>query len=88
MKDAIIPYLFSIVEREELKISINELAIGKEHFANSLNTAMKVGFKKVDNSTFILKENDFDFSNEELDIKYKGLTNDQIKEISKKIRAI
>ena len=31
---------------------------------------------------------DFDFSHEELDIKYKGLTNDQIKEISKKIRAI
>lgn len=88
LKDAIIPYLFSIVEREELKISINELEIGKKNYEASMSTALKVGFKKVDNSTFILKENDFDFSHEELDIKYKGLTNDQIKEISKKIRSI
>lgn len=88
LKDAIIPYLFSIVEREELKISINELAIGKEHFANSLNTALKIGFKKVDNSTFILKENDFDFSNEELDIKYKGLSDGEIEDISTELKGI
>lgn len=88
LKDAIIPYLFSIVEREELKISINELTIGKEQYENSLKTALKVGFKKVDNSTFILKENDFDFSNEELDIKYKGLSDGEIEDISIELKAI
>lgn len=32
---------------------------------------------KIDNKTFILKEHDFDFSNEELDIRYKGLEDDE-----------
>lgn len=88
LNTAIIPYLLINAKREELNISINELEIGKKNYEASMSTALKVGFKKIDDKTLILKENDFDFSHEELDIKYKGLTNDQIKEISKKIRAI
>ncbi|UFH34432.1 GNAT family N-acetyltransferase [Flavobacterium acetivorans] len=88
LKEAIIPYLFSVVEREELKISINGLEIGNENYDNSLSTALKVGFKKVDDTTYILEERDFDFSNEELDIKYKGLADDEIEGICKELNAI
>lgn len=88
LKEGIIPYLFSIVEREQLKISINELQISKKNYDASMRTALKVGFKKVDDTTFILVKNDFDFSNEELDIKYKGLEDDEIEGICKELKAI
>lgn len=88
LKEAIIPYLFSVVEREELNILINELEIGTENYDNSLNTALKVGFKKVDDTNFILEENDFDFSNEELDIKHKGLSDAETEDICKELKAI
>ena len=77
LNTAIIPYLLINAKREELNISINELEIGKKNYEASMSTALKVGFKKIDDKTLILKENDFDFSHEELDIKYKALTNDQ-----------
>jgi hypothetical protein len=88
LKKAIIPYLFNNTEREELNISINELEIGKENYDNSLSTALKVGFKKVDDTTFILEQNDFDFSNENLDIKYKGLEDDEIEDICKELKDV
>jgi hypothetical protein len=88
LKEAIIPYLFTVAEREELNISINELEIGKKNYDNSLSTALKVGFKKIDDKNFILEQNDFDFSNENLDIKYKGLEDDEIEDISKELKAI
>ena len=88
LKEAIIPYLFSVVEREELKISINELEISNKNYEASMRTALNVGFKKIDNKTFILKEHDFDFSNEELDIRYKGLEDDEIEDICKELKAI
>lgn len=88
LKEAIIPYLFSVVEREELMISINELQIGKDNYDNSLNTALKVGFKKVDDTTFILVGNDFDFSNEKLAIKHNGLRDGEIEDICKELKAI
>ncbi|GGA88042.1 hypothetical protein GCM10008015_30780 [Flavobacterium palustre] len=88
LTEAIIPYLFRIVEREELNITINELEIGKENYDNSLSTALKVGFKKVDDTTFILEEYDFDFSNEELDIKYQGIEDDEIEDICTELKAI
>jgi hypothetical protein len=88
LKEAIIPYLFTVAEREELNISINELEIGKKNYDNSLSTALKVGFKKIDDKNFILKQNDFDFSNENLDIKYKGLVDDEIEDICKELRDV
>lgn len=88
LKAAIIPYLFINAEREELNISISELEIGKKNYNASMSTALKAGFKKVDDKSLILEEKDFDFSNDEIDIKYKGLTNDQIKEISKELKGI
>lgn len=45
LKEAIIPYLFSVVEREELKISINELEISNKNYEASMRTALNVGFK-------------------------------------------
>lgn len=88
LKEAIIPYLFSVVEKEELTISINKLQLSKENYDNSLNTALKVGFKKVDDTTFILEEHDFDFSNEKLDIKHVGLADGEIEAIYKELKAI
>lgn len=88
LKEAIIPYLFSVVGREALNISINELEIGKKNYDNSLITALKVGFKKVDDKNFILEQNDFDFSNEELDINHKGLSDVEIEDICKELKAI
>lgn len=88
LKKAIIPYLFNNTEREELNISINELEIGKKNYNASKNTALQVGFKKIDDTTFNLEVHDFDFSNEELDIKYKGLADDEIEGICKELNAI
>ena len=36
----------------------------------------------------LIKEHDFDFSNEELDIRYKGLEDDEIEDICKELKAI
>lgn len=88
LKEAIIPYLFNIAEREELKISINELEISKKNYDASMRTALNIGFKKIDDKNFILVENDFDFSNEELDIKYKGLSDGEIEDICKELKEI
>lgn len=88
LKKAIIPYLFNNFEREELNISINELEIGKKNYNASKNTALQVGFKKVDDTAFILEEHDFDFSNENLDIKHEGLSDGDIEDISKELKAI
>lgn len=88
LKEAIIPYLFNITEREEINISINDLEIGKKNYEASMRTALKVGFKKVDDKNFLLEKHDFDFSNEELDIKYKGLSDGGIEDICKELKAI
>lgn len=88
LKEVIIPYLFNIQEKEELNITINELEIGKDNYKNSSGTALKVGFKKVDDKSFVLVEKDFDFSNEKLEIKHKGLEDVEIEGICKELKAI
>lgn len=88
LKEAIIPYLFTVAEREELNISINELEIGKKNYDNSSSTALKVGFKKVDDKSFVLINNDFYLKNKNLDIKYKGLEDDEIEDICKELQDI
>jgi hypothetical protein len=76
LKEAILPYIFIHLERENQTISIKGSEIGKKNFQHSLNTALQVGFSKVDNNNYILEEDDFDYSNEKLDIKYKGLADE------------
>jgi hypothetical protein len=88
LKEAIIPYLFIYLDNEELIVIINEFEIGKKNFENSSGTAFKVGFEKVDNKRFVLVKNDFDFSNEKLHIKYNGLEDDEIEDISTELKAI
>jgi hypothetical protein len=60
----------------------------KKNYNASKNTALQVGFKKVNDTTFILEENDFDFSNENLDINHEGLSDGEIEDISKELKAI
>jgi hypothetical protein len=88
LKEAILPYIFIHLERENQTISIKGSEIGKKNFQHSLNTALQVGFSKVDNNNYILEEDDFDYSNEKLDIKYKGLADEEIDCISKELKDI
>jgi hypothetical protein len=88
LKETILPYIFIHLERENQTISIKESEIGKKNFQHSLNTALQVGFSKVDNNNYILEEDDFDYSNEKLDIKYKGLADEEIDCISKELKDI
>lgn len=88
LKEAVIPYLFNIAEREEINISINEFEIGKKNHEASMSTALKVGFKKIDDKNFILEENDFDFSDEKLDMKYNGLSDGEMEGICTELKAI
>jgi hypothetical protein len=88
LKEVIIPYLFTYLDREELKITINGLEIGKENYENSSSTALNLGFKKVDEKSFVLEEKDFDFSNEKLDVKHKGLEYDEMENIRKELQDI
>ena len=88
LKETILPYLFVHLERENQTITIKESEIGQKNFQHSLNTALQVGFRKVDNDNYILKEDDFDYSNEKLDIKYKGLEDEEIEGICIELKAI
>jgi hypothetical protein len=88
LNEAVIPYLFTCLEREELKITINQLEIGKENYENSSSTALNLGFKKVDEKSFVLEEKDFDFSNEKLDVKHKGLEYNEMENIRKELQDI
>lgn len=88
LKEAILPYIFIQLERENQTISIKESEIGQKNFQHSLNTALQVGFSKVDNNNYILEEDDFDYSNEKLDIKYKGLVDEEIEGICTELKAI
>lgn len=88
LKETILPYIFIHFERENQTISIKLSEIGQKNYLNSMTTALKVGFNKVDEDNFILDEDDFDFSNEKLDIKYNGLEDNEIDGISKELKAI
>jgi hypothetical protein len=88
LKETILPYIFIHFERENQTISIKLSEIGQKNYLNSMTTALKVGFNKVDGDNFILDEDDFDFSNEKLDIKYNGLEDNEIDGISKELKAI
>ena len=88
LKEAILPYIFIQLERENQTISIKESEIGQKNYLNSLNTALQVGFKTIDKDNYILEEANFDFSNEKLDIKYNGLKDNELADISKELKAI
>jgi hypothetical protein len=77
-----------IFERENQTISIKELEIGKENFQHSLNTAGQVNFRKVDQDNYILEEDDFEYSTEKLDIKHKGIGDEEIDCFSKELKDI
>lgn len=88
LKEAILPYIFIHFERENQTISIKLSEIGQKNYLNSLSTALKVGFSIVDKDNYILEEADFDYSNEKLDITYKGLADEEIEGICTELKAI
>ena len=81
-------YIFIQLERENQTISIKESETGQKNYLNSLNTALKVGFRTIDKDNYILEEGNFDFSNEKLDIKYNGLKDNELEDISTELKAI
>ena len=88
LKVAILPYIFIQLERENQTISIKESEIGQKNYLNSLNTALQVGFSAIDKHNYILEEAVFDYSNEKLDIKYSGLEDNELEDISAELKAI
>lgn len=64
LKETIIPYIFEVMMREEIQISIDINSIGERNYASSRKVAESIGFRGKDNSEvhFLLKSEDFDFS--------------------------
>lgn len=87
LQNYILPFLFEVEERDEIKISIDENAIGKTMYNNSKSVAQKVGFKSKDNKNFILRYDDFNKVSC-LNIHYTGLDNNEINEIKKQLNLI
>lgn len=75
---SILPYIFDHLDRDEQKISININETGLKSYNSSLNCALKVGFKKVDDKNLLIDVDDFDFSNLDMKLIHKGLNDNEI----------
>jgi hypothetical protein len=89
LKESVIPYLFEVMMCEEIKISIDIHAIGESNYAASRKVAEAIGFRGTNNSDvhFVLKSEDFDFSEYNEDNDKNNLLNwDEEEELKAKLR--
>ncbi len=75
---SILPYIFDHLDRDEQKISMNINETGIKSYNSSLNCALKVGFKKVDDKNLLIDIDDFDFSNLDMNLIHNGLNDNEI----------
>jgi hypothetical protein len=78
LKGSILPYIFDHLDRDEQKISLNINETGLKSYNSSLNCALKVGFKKIDDKNLLIDVDDFDFSNLDMKLIHKGLNDNEI----------
>ena len=75
---SILPYIFDHLDRDEQKISIDIDETGIKNYNSSLNCALKVGFKKIDDKNLLIDIDDFDFSNLDMKLVHNGLDENEI----------
>ncbi|MGO2358965.1 MAG: hypothetical protein ACTH6S_08625 [Mesonia sp.] len=93
LNSAVLPFLFNKMKYEKVKITIP--SIEDNDALASANVAKKVGFKNITDFDYVLYEDQFDFTNKNLSIKYPSLLKDdyeslqdEIKEISTRLQQI
>lgn len=84
LKETILPYIF--YEREEQRITI-KLEIGEKNYANSKSVALKLGFNSMneEQTEFLLKKSEFDWSFENLNEQNSRIGNERIQVLRKRI---
>ncbi|MEW4924601.1 hypothetical protein [Algibacter sp. 2305UL17-15] len=86
LKETILPYLF--YERKEQRITIeNGRGVREKNYNNSLKVALNLGFKPInkEQTKFILKKSEFDWSVENLNEEDNLIEEDRIKILKKRI---
>lgn len=78
LRASILPYIFKHLNRDEQKISINIKAIGLKNYNSSLNSALKVGFVKIDDCNLIITSDNLNDSFFNLNLIYNGLDDAEI----------
>lgn len=75
---SILPYIFDHLDRDEQKISINVNESGINSYNSSLNCALNVGFKKIDDNNLIIDADAFNFSNVDMKLIHNGMNENEI----------
>lgn len=85
LKGSILEYIFEYLDRDQQKISINIDEIGIKNYNASNNTAINVGFSKIDNNNFIINYDDIDYSLSDLNLIHIALDD---KEVEKQLKEL
>ena len=85
LKGSILLYIFEYLDRAEQKISINIDEIGIKNYNASNNTAINVGFSKLDDNNFIINYDVIDYSLSDLNLIHNGLDD---KEVEKQLKEL
>lgn len=85
LKESILPYLF-YEERESLRITIDEGAIGAKNYLNSKRVAIKLGFKPINDieTEFELKKDEFNWDSENLEEINSQINAERFEELRKR----
>ena len=88
LKNSILPFIFDEFGKSEQRITITESEIGKENYKRSSSVALNVGFKKLDDINFVLKNSDVTILYDGEDRVYDGLDSVSITAMKKELNTI
>ena len=88
LRNTILPYIFDEFGKSEQRITITESEIGKENYKHSSKVALNVGFKKLDDINFVLKDTDVTTLYDGVDRVYSGLNSVEITAMKKELNTI
>jgi len=88
LKSCILPYLFDVLEFEEQRITINKSEIGIDNYNSSVKLALNIGFKKIDDSNFVIKNSNVTTSYAYKNIVSKGLNIKEVASINEELSSI
>ncbi|TXK74535.1 GNAT family N-acetyltransferase [Mesonia sp. HuA40] len=86
LNTAILPFLFSEMNYEKIKITIPNTE--DNDALASAAVAKKVGFKNIDNVVYVLLSDQFDFTNENLSIRFPGIKLKEYERLKNEINEI
>ena len=88
LKNSILPFIFDEFGKSEQRITITESEIGKDNYKSSSGVALNVGFKKLDDINFVLKDSDVTILYDDADRVYDGLDSLEITAMKKELKTI